>query len=1498
MRKTMKKASGNKRGSARKFDARRHARNLLTMSAASAAIAAMGKSAHATTEYWDANTTAGHGSVTSTWDAGTTAQWGDSAGTATLTTWTNGNDAQFDTGGTNGVTISGTVAANSINYSANNTIVNIGGGTLQLGAGGLVGANNATLSIGNTTALQLSGNQTWNQSGGGLTVNSAVTETGAGNYTLTLSAGSAHVITVGGAVNIGSINSNSANITSTFSNNVTLANTFTNTAGTVTLGGSNSFGNGLILVGGTTNVSADANMGTAGQLVNFNGGTLQINGTSLTNFSGSSHVITFTAAQTVGVNIGTAANTFTIDKVLNETTGGLTKTGLGSLTLNQNNTYTGTTSITDGTVTLDYSTNAGAKLGNNGVLTLNGATLTNLGIQAAPEIVKGLAIGAGSTLGNPLRSSFTGNGTYDFSSGTFTHTTRGVIAFGTSGGPIVKLAGTAGTIIGAGFATIGDNYVSVDASKVVTAFTAYNTNSFTANNNTDVTASGNWSGTTINSLHVSGPAATITTITGTGNITSGGILVSSAVGGNLTTITGGTLSTVSNGDLIVTQNNSGTLEIDSTLNLGSGSLVKSGTGGGNLKLASASTLSGTAVIYDGTVEFAPASGTTFTMSGAVVGAGGIIKSGLGTLSMSSGATTYAGPTTIKNGVLSQAANNVTFGNGNGLVTLGDTSAANTTAVGFSNLGRTFTNPFATAGTGGTNTLQSQGSGQTFAFTGGFTLGNNLTLSTWNGTDSITVSSGGISGNGSLTTSVSTVSSGGPGGAAGTSGSSGGTIAISSSVSTSGNITNNGSGTAGVTISGNISNAGNIVQNSAGSSLTLSGTNTGFSGGVQIGAGSLLLGSTAALNSANVVSIASGAGNVLDLSGNSQTIAGLNDITNFTGGSVINSGTAGKTLTLGGSGNYTFSGVYSGGTNASTPGTGALTVAITGNGSQSLSGNNLYTGATLLTSGTLNVNGAAALGNGTVTLNGGTLDNTSGSAITLSNNQAITLGGNFNFSNSSGNSSNNLNLGTGAITNAGSRTITLNGTGTTLTLGGVMTNGVAGVQMTTVNGVGNTLALGGYILSSTAGTPRTDIFNGNGSVTITGPVSDVTSGAAASGLTYSGTGALALAANNTFTGPLSVNSGTVILSGNNSAATGTTNVANGATLQLNTNSNAIAGSALTLNPGSTLQLRADGNTTFAAASLANTPNGSITIDVNQATSGNSSKTLTLSNAFTITPTSTFNVTGGNNYTLGLGAITGAGSSGDAVFNVASGVGLKIASFTGSAAGNDGILVSGAGNTTFAGALLQATSGSRNLTLNIGSVGGITGVVTLSGANWAATGSTGSGFVVLNSGTLALNNTAALGATFSNLTVNGGTLDATVAGISNTSNPSETWNGNFSFTGTNNLNMGSGTVTVGGNSTATITANTLTVGAVAVNGSTLTKAGAGTLTAGSVVEQRNIQSRNGKPDVRQSGDDRQHEQQAHSRGQHRDYHNQWDVVVRGLFDPEPERRGRRGQWFDSR
>ena len=185
---------------------------------------------------------------------------------------------------------------------------------------------------------------------------------------------------------------------------------------------------------------------------------------------------------------------------------------------------------------------------------------------------------------------------------------------------------------------------------------------------------------------------------------------------------------------------------------------------------------------------------------------------------------------------------------------------------------------------------------------------------------------------------------------------------------------------------------------------------------------------------------------------------------FVGTNSLSFGTSPVNLGVGGSVNLnahtlTMGGVVSG---------SSLTISSSGTGTLVLSGANTYTDNTILNSGTLNINSATALGASTsvFTIHGGTIDNTSGSAITLANNNPLSLAGNFTFA-----GTNNLDLGTGTSNLTANSVITVNA---------------------------NTLAFGGNLSGSNLG------------------------------ITKNGNGILSLYGANSYTGNTTVNAGTLLL----------------------------------------------------------------------------------------------------------------------------------------------------------------------------------------------------------------------------------------------------------------------------------------------------------------------------------------------------------------------------------
>jgi autotransporter-associated beta strand protein len=156
----------------------------------------------------------------------------------------------------------------------------------------------------------------------------------------------------------------------------------------------------------------------------------------------------------------------------------------------------------------------------------------------------------------------------------------------------------------------------------------------------------------------------------------------------------------------------------------------------------------------------------------------------------------------------------------------------------------------------------------------------------------------------------------------------GTLNLSSSIAVNGGASGNFDILSGAAmfVPGVITGSGSLVKLDAGL-LNLSGANT-FSGGVVISAGTLQLGSTAALNATtpNIVSFPLGATGHLQLNGNSVTIAGLN-VASATA-VVENASAVAATLTVNNAANPTFAGILQNGAGGgplalTTVGTGVL-----------------------------------------------------------------------------------------------------------------------------------------------------------------------------------------------------------------------------------------------------------------------------------------------------------------------------------------------------------------------------------------------------------------------------------------------------------------------------------------------------------------------------------------------------------------------------------------------
>src|SRR6266705_3403479 len=433
--------------------------------------------------------------------------------------------------------------------------------------------------------------------------------------------------------------------------------------------------------------------------------------------------------------------------------------------------------------------------------------------------------------------------------------------------------------------------------------------------------------------------------------------------------------------------------------VGAGGLADSSVGGTNT-VSLAMTFGATRTV---TVSNAA---TTLTISGNINGAGGLTKSGAGTVALSA-ANTYTGVTTVNGGTIAIAADaglgavpgaptagKLTFGGGTLRTTASFTLAANR-GIALTGAGTISTNPGTTLTYGGiiagASPLTKAGTGTLIVsgantYTGATAISaGTLQLGATNAVPSgsaVTVSGGAIfdlrgfsDAIGSLA-GAGTVTSGAAGAVVLTAGG-------NNSSTTFSGVMQNGSGTVALTKTGT-------------GTLTLSGANT-YSGATTVSAGVLDVQNNTALGAtAGATTVAGGAALQLDGSGlvvaepvtlNGTGIAGggaLRQLANTnTWSGAITLGSAarvnadagtltvsggitngGYLLTVGGAGNTTIS-------TTAISGAGGLTTE--GTGTVTLSANNTYTGTTTVSAETLVVNGSQS--SSAVSLNGGTLGGT-------------------------------------------------------------------------------------------------------------------------------------------------------------------------------------------------------------------------------------------------------------------------------------------------------------------------------------------------------------------------------------------------------------------------------------------------------------------------------------------------------------------------------------------
>ncbi len=159
-------------------------------------------------------------------------------------------------------------------------------------------------------------------------------------------------------------------------------------------------------------------------------------------------------------------------------------------------------------------------------------------------------------------------------------------------------------------------------------------------------------------------------------------------------------------------------------------------------------------------------------------------------------------------------------------------------------------------------------------------------------------------------------------------------------------------------------------------------------------------------------------------------------------------------------------------------------------------------------------------------------------------------------------------------------------------------------------------------------------------------------------------------------------------------------------------------------------------------------------------------------------------------------------------------------------NQTVTVGGDGNSTVFSGIIQNGTGTITLVKNG------TGTLTLLGAN------TYSGGTYLNAGEIDIDSPTAIGTGLFTISA-GTTIDNTSgAPITLINSNTQLWNGNFTFRGSNDLNLGTGTVTLGTSPSVSVLGGTLTVGGT-INDlvNSLTTVGSGTFSLASQTVQLN-------------------------------------------------------------
>ncbi len=508
------------------------------------------------------------------------------------------NGFRFIASGTNSITL-GTDNTFTAGASVESGVVKVG----KLADGG------ASSSLGAGTIITVSGSGTLSYTGGVASsnrtlsiVNGIISNDGSGALTLSGAASVAGNLTLAGSYT-GADNILSGIISGS-------GGLINSGPATWVLSGANTRSGAITVNGGTLRGTNASSFGTVTGIT-VNGGTLDTGGFNLA---------TPTLAGTGGT-IALGAGTLTVAAATAQTfggsisgSGGLTKLGSAMLTLTGTNSYTGATTINNGTVRLNFSA-AGAPasniLANTSTVSMAGGTLNFLGkaSTANSQTFGGLTITGGN---NTISATSGTGGSMGVNFGAITRT-NGLVNF------VLPSSGsftTSNLALGPWATVNGSDYADVVGGNIV-AFTGYvnKDNAATWANGDIVSDQG-------------GAANTPYTGTLAGDVALGGIKYTAAAN-SAVNLGGHTLST--EGSIIVAPTVG-----NATQTISNGNLT-GGAGGGTLGVQQNSVGNG-----------------SFNIAATIVdngGATGFAKAGAGLVTLS-GANSYTGATTVSQGTLS------------------------------------------------------------------------------------------------------------------------------------------------------------------------------------------------------------------------------------------------------------------------------------------------------------------------------------------------------------------------------------------------------------------------------------------------------------------------------------------------------------------------------------------------------------------------------------------------------------------------------------------------------------------------------------------------------------------------------------------------------------------------------------------------------------------------------------------------------------------------------